>query len=341
MKPNRAFTLVELLVVIAIIGMLIALLLPAVQAAREAARRMSCSNNLRQTGIALHNYHDTFGNFPTAMAVTKTECRGFGWAALVLPFIEQSNLGAQLDFNDNIINTVDANMNPVSGNALLAATLVPPFLCPSNHDRRLNECGDWWTTGSKSIEDFVSAYKRAPAHYSGISGEKITVEGKAILGLDPSGQPTGNNANTHLTTGVFPLPRQDDWTATAHTLPPVIGIASITGGTSNTIIVAEAASYETTNPKQSANGQWISGQNVFIKDDNSINFVPKCSHFSGKSGQLTGNYWECEGCGKYQHDFRSFHPSGAFALYGDGSVHFLSEATAMEILARLCNRTLQ
>ena len=331
MKQNHAFTLVELLVVIAIIGMLIALLLPAVQAAREAARRMSCSNNLRQTGIALHNYHDTFVNFPTAMAATRTECRGFGWAALVLPFIEQSNLGSQLDFDGSIINTVDASMNPVSGNALLAATIVPPFLCPSSRDRQLNECGDYWTTGSKSMDDFVSAYKRAPAHYSGIAGEKITNEGKAILATSPP--------NTHLATGVFPLPRQDDWTATAFTLPPIIGIASITGGTSNTMIVAEAASYETTNPKQSSNGQWISGQNVFIKDGNPINFVPKCSHFSGKSGLLTGNWWECPECSKYQHDFRSFHPAGAFALYGDGSVRFLSETTAIELLSQLCNRT--
>ena len=164
MKIHRAFTLVELLVVIAIISMLIALLLPAVQAAREAARRMSCSNNLRQIGIAVHNYHDTFGSFPPAMKATNTVCQGFGWAALVLPFIEQSNLGSQIDFEGNIINTVDADMNPVSGNALLAATIIPTYLCPSNNDRQLNECPDWWTTGSKSMEDYVSAYKRASAH---------------------------------------------------------------------------------------------------------------------------------------------------------------------------------
>ena len=331
MKQNHAFTLVELLVVIAIIGMLIALLLPAVQAAREAARRMSCSNNLKQLGLAIHNYHDTFGNFPPAMAATKTECRGFGWAALILPFIEQSNLGSQIDFEGNIINTVDADMNPVSGNALLAATLIPVFLCPSNSDRQLNECGDYWTTGSKSMEDYVSAYKRAPSHYSGISGEKITDEGNAII----------NAQNHHLTTGVFPLPKQNQdasWVVTGFTLPSSIDFGGIFGGTSNTMIVAEAASYETTNPKQSANGQWISGQNVFIKDGNPINFAPKCEHFSGKKGQLIGEWWNCSECAKYQHDFRSFHSAGAFALYADGSVHFLPETTAIEILVRLCNR---
>jgi len=326
-----AFTLVELLVVIAVIGMLIALLLPAVQAAREAARRMSCSNNLRQIGIALHNYHDTFGNFPPAMKATDTVCQGFGWAALTLPFIEQSNLGSQIDFEGNIINTVDADMNPVSGNALLAAALVPVYLCPTNSDHQLNECADWWTTGSRSQDDWNNppAYKRAPAHYSGISGEKISPEGEA------------NNMNMthHLANGVFPLPTDNTWTTGTYTLPQMISIGSITGGTSNTVIIAEASSYETTSPKQCANGQWISGQNVFVKDENPINFAPACEHFSGKRGTLGVEYWNCEGCRKYQHDFRSFHPAGAYGLYADGSVHFLSETTAIEIISRLCNRT--
>ena len=342
MKTNHAFTLVELLVVIAVIGMLIALLLPAVQAAREAARRMSCSNNLRQIGIAVHNYHDTNGHFPPAIAVTNRVCQGFGWAALTLPFIEQSNLGAQIDFDGNIIETVDAGMNPVSGNALVATTLVPTYLCPSNPDRQLNECGDYWTTGSKSIDDWTggTVYKRAPAHYSGVSGEKISPAGLAI----------SNAGNHHLATGIFPLPRQDDWTATAFTLPQKINFASILGGTSNTVIVAEAASYETANPKMSSNGQWISGQNVFVKNLRPINYVPKCNHFKGKSGQLEPTYscTECWGNYEadpadpayygYQHDVRSFHPAGAYGLYGDASVHFLSESTAIEILGRLCNR---
>ena len=334
MKPNRAFTLVELLVVIAIIGMLIALLLPAVQAAREAARRMSCSNNLRQIGIAVHNYHDTLGNFPPAMAATRTACQGFGWAALTLPFIEQSNLGAQIDFDDNIINTVDADMNPVSGNALLAATLVPVYLCPSNSDRQLNECPDWWTTGSKSNEDWNNppAYKRAPAHYSGISGEKSSEGGKA------------NNENMahHLANGIFPLPTENynaSFVVTGYTLPPKIGFASIMGGTSNTIMVAEASSYEAANPKQYANGQWISGQNVFLKSEQLVNFAPQCNHFNGKRGTVAHWTEGCLECGKYQHDFRSFHPAGAYGLYADGSVHFLSATTAIEVLGRLCNRT--
>src|ERR1700722_18327219 len=102
-SPRRAgFTLIELLVVIAIIAILIALLLPAVQAAREAARRTQCRNNLKQIGLAFHNYHDAMRLFPPGYVagtadITNTS-PGWGWGAMILPFIEQTALNRKLDY---------------------------------------------------------------------------------------------------------------------------------------------------------------------------------------------------------------------------------------------------
>lgn len=125
-KPRSAFTLVELLVVIAIIGILVALLLPAIQQAREAARRMSCQNNLRQQGIALHNYHDAFGVFPPG-EITEGPCCGTrslsNWAIMILPFMEQQALFDAYDneaFNEDPVNQYVREQN------------VEAYNCPSD-----------------------------------------------------------------------------------------------------------------------------------------------------------------------------------------------------------------
>lgn len=119
-RKDTGFTLVELLVVIAIIGILIALLLPAVQAAREAARRTECKNNLKQMALACHNYHDTHKVFPINHGDTGNS---FGWLAMILPFMEQSPLHNQIDFRTLI--TTDQNM-------VVARTPVEAYRCPSD-----------------------------------------------------------------------------------------------------------------------------------------------------------------------------------------------------------------
>ncbi len=120
-NPNRAFTLVELLVVIAIIGILVAILLPAVQAARESARRMQCGNNLHQMGIALHNYHDTNGTFPAGFILPNQTL----WSGLLLPQIEQQPLYDSLDFSA----AWDVDGSP---NELACATYLSVYRCPSS-----------------------------------------------------------------------------------------------------------------------------------------------------------------------------------------------------------------
>jgi prepilin-type N-terminal cleavage/methylation domain-containing protein len=132
---RRGFTLIELLVVIAIIAVLIALLLPAVQAAREAARRIQCTNNLKQIGLALHNYHSAVGSFPMGITVAFSTAYGPGeqswgtWSALslMLPYLEQTNLYNAANFSlctqlppGNAINSTVFNAN------------IAAFLCPSD-----------------------------------------------------------------------------------------------------------------------------------------------------------------------------------------------------------------
>lgn len=123
---NAGFTLVELLVVVAVIGVLVALLLPAVQAARGAARRVSCSNNIRQIGLALHNYHDTFRAFPPSATITRqTTFDPWSAQARLLSFLEQANLEDHVDWN------LDYRSQP-----LVPQTRVATYVCPSELNDR-------------------------------------------------------------------------------------------------------------------------------------------------------------------------------------------------------------
>src|SRR6202035_572752 len=133
MRKRQAFTLIELLVVIAVIGTLIALLLPAVQKVREAASRTQCTNNLKQIGLALHNYHDTNKVFPPGYIDGNTSSTstpdndvgpGWGWASFLLPYLERKDLFDQIDFTKGVL--------AASPNVIMAQTSLPIFLCPSD-----------------------------------------------------------------------------------------------------------------------------------------------------------------------------------------------------------------
>lgn len=131
-RPHSGFTLVELLVVIAIIGMLVGMLLPAVQAAREAARRGQCTNNLKQIGLALHNYLNSQGFFPPGYIDGNTVATntpdtdvgpGWGWGAFLLPYLEQGNVHSQINFTQGI---------SVGNNATVAQMPLPFYQCPTD-----------------------------------------------------------------------------------------------------------------------------------------------------------------------------------------------------------------
>lgn len=174
---KKAFTLVELLVVIAVIGILIALLLPAVQAAREAARRTQCKNHLKQLGLALHNHHDTYGFFPINQTAAGAGAGGaceagyYSWHARVLPFIEQTPLYDSIDFSVNMSDNCSSGVyiNATHTNAAAAATVVPEFLCPSDGKTGGNAelMGD-----ANPASDNYAANAGWPNMASGLAGER-------------------------------------------------------------------------------------------------------------------------------------------------------------------------
>ncbi len=178
-KQRRAFTLIELLVVIAIIAILIALLLPAVQQAREAARRTQCKNNLKQFGLALHNYLDVHGRFPIGQqfrgmwdgttdsaGAAGDGGTGFTWGSQVLPFIDQAPLYNQFDFKVPISNTaIPASVN----NARLAGTPLAMIRCPSDTAPAADNQGGVGLIGSIRPAA-VSSYKASSGSYSGNQG---------------------------------------------------------------------------------------------------------------------------------------------------------------------------
>lgn len=194
-----AFTLIELLVVIAIIAVLIGLLLPAVQKVREAANRMACTNNLKQIGLGLHNYHVTHGYFPPGGTTSIT--RGLGFQVIILPYLEQTALHGLFKFDQNYLSP---------SNTRLGFTRIPLYLCPSS--QRLH---------SEASFEYVNGERPFTTHYYGNMGPKIANSTRYDV-LYPPGATQGGWAQQ----GVLGKDTQTR-------------IADITDGTSNTFLVGE------------------------------------------------------------------------------------------------------
>jgi prepilin-type N-terminal cleavage/methylation domain-containing protein len=155
---EEGFTLIELLVVITIIGILMSFLLPAVQAAREAARRMSCSNNLRQIGIGLHNYHLSHGSFP--IGCSDFNGRSIAWSVYLLPFIEQQNIHKLFHFDKYYDNPE---------NSEATCWIIPTFLCPSA-TRFADDRSGGMTVGKTSRENRAWNHEMGCTDYGGMYG---------------------------------------------------------------------------------------------------------------------------------------------------------------------------
>ncbi|MDG2391726.1 MAG: DUF1559 domain-containing protein [Planctomycetaceae bacterium] len=164
-KQKKGFTLIELLVVIAIIAVLVALLLPAVQQAREAARRSACKNNLKQLGLALHNYHDTHSIFPNSYdsyfaggTPSRSFPRNHSWMTMILPFVDQAPLYNSIDFSSQLYGQT------LAGGGLITAQKIPTFTCPSDVQIEPDQIYNLGTTNYAGSQGFDWWRRRGQVH---------------------------------------------------------------------------------------------------------------------------------------------------------------------------------
>lgn len=214
-KRSAGFTLVELLVVIAIIGVLVALLLPAVQAAREAARRMQCKNGLKQLALAIHNYHDVNSAFPIGALPVNNDFDGHSWYSRILPQIEQTALYNGLNFSVIVGN----NNNPD-----LRATKLPAHFCPSDNAMMQESTNNTWKVWRTNY-----AANFGNTNYGGTTKSSETFKG-APFGINNAfnfGTVTDGTSNT-LLLGEVVTPKNAGWQG-YYGVPMYAGGAGFTG----------------------------------------------------------------------------------------------------------------
>ena len=343
-KTSRTgFTLVELLVVIAIIGILVTLLLPAVQSAREAARRIQCANNLKQIGLSLLNVHDVLGQFPQGTYTAESGSRkedGLGWATKLLPYIEEQGVYDQIS-NNNVPGFEDNAWQPgIFRAARQAGMLIPGgdavisgFLCPSVDQSAIPlRAPDESYYGAGGPPDNAGY---GACHYKGSRGycdngiflrlqEMLSSGTCNTVDIDGDGQISSTYPSPDL---IIKKPFRK------------VRIKNVTDGTSKTIAVGEAAYVWTGGSRPSESFPiWLgaSGEDgaVLFKTEDPINCnAGQVKNFPLSSTDLfyfpNGNEDDCS---------FGWHVGGTQFVFCDGSVHFLTESVDLRVFALLGER---
>jgi len=316
-RPRSAFTLIELLVVIAIIAVLIALLLPAVQQARESARRSQCINNLKQLGLAFHNYHGSFRTLPIGEQAPKSKPN---WRVGVLPFVDQVPLYNTLNFSKQFLSacadTSAFGFNyGTSGNRVLSKLVVPLFVCPTS-------------PLSPTSTEVNCNYDEGQVHdYVGIAGSTP----------DPAGRSGVCSVQTSHG-GIF----CDNGLLVANR---VFRLRDVTDGTSNTLIVAEQSGRVGTRDVRSGyHSGWSGMQSLPASGRITSATSSDTPYGSGtttiryqinmKDSSQVGTNTAYDG----NTVINSYHPGGINILLADGAVRFLSENMNFATLRMLASR---
>lgn len=305
---RSGFTLVELLVVIAIIGVLIALLLPAVQQAREAARRMQCTNNLKQLGLGLHNHHDTFGQFPMGYEFRSGFSDGdptWGWAAFLMPFIEQETIYDAIDPKNQTLANAVANANDLA----VMKTPLNVYRCPSDTGPDLND------------QRKLAGEATALSNYIGSNSSDLAARNDGFPG------------SNYGADGIF-------WENSE------CNFADVTDGTSNTFAIGER-SWNMNRKNGTGKANYHAGNVYGVEGRLVVGGSPISTKtlYSVLGGTVrTINYARNDA---YEHSsFSSLHPGGVQFLFCDGSVQFIpdtvqfdSDNTPDTVLELLASRT--
>ena len=317
---RNGFTLVELLVVIAIIGILVGLLLPAVQAAREAARRMSCSNNIRQLGLALHNYESAHRKLPPSRIAVTTPIRvEQSWVAMILPYIEQGNVQNGYSFNTPWFAEVNDPFTTFN---------IPALICPST---------------AANPRDLPSV-----ALYSAITSGTRT--GQPVWGYADYASINAVRNSVFQLAGLPSLGTRETLGALGRG-PEGVRLAAISDGLSNTALLSEAAGRPSVfvsgkkvmNPRAGAAfGTPVTADGWGWADINSGFSIDGANaagiqNSTNSSGVVTMNGSCLINCVN-DSEIYAFHPGGAHFCMGDGSVQFISANTNPVTLTALFTR---